>query len=108
MGPDLDKAERLQLMKFVCSFAWADLEVRSEEREFVAGLVERLSLSEDEARAVEGWLDVPPSPESVDPTRIPAAHRRVFLQEIQGLIESDGEIAIEERENFELLKALLG
>ncbi len=108
MGPDLDKAERLQLMKFVCSFAWADLEVRSEEREFVAGLVERLSLSEDEARAVEGWLDVPPSPESVDPTRIPATHRRVFLQEIQGLIESDGEIAIEERENFELLKALLG
>ena len=108
MGSDLDKAERLQLMKFVCSFAWADLEVRSEEREFVAGLVERLSLSEHEARSVEGWLNLPPSPESVDPTRIPAAHRRRFLQEIQGLIESDGEIAIEERENFELLKALLG
>ena len=108
MVADPDKAKRLQLMKFVCSFAWADLEVRPEEREFIARLARRLALSDDEAREVEGWLKLPPSPESVDPTQIPTAHRRLFLREIQGVIESDGDIAIEERENFELLKTLLG
>ena len=34
----LDARQRLQLIKFVCSFAWADLEVRPEERSFVARL----------------------------------------------------------------------
>lgn len=107
MSGDLDKPQRLLLMKFVCSFAWADLEVRSEERKFVAALAGRLALSDDEARDVEGWLKRPPSPESVDPSRIPTAHRHRFLQEIQGVIESDGDIAVEESESFELLKTLL-
>ena len=30
--------ERLNLLKFVCSFAWADLEIRSEERRFIKRL----------------------------------------------------------------------
>ena len=104
----LDKNERLQLMKFVCSFAWADLEIRPEEREFIAGLIQRLKMPADEARQVDAWLKLPPDPESVDPTEIPAAHRLLFIQEIEGVIESDGEIAVEERENLDLLKVLLG
>ena len=32
---NLDREERLRLMKFVCSFAWADLEVADQERSFV-------------------------------------------------------------------------
>jgi len=103
----LDKTERLRLMKFVCSFAWADLEIRSQEREFVASLIQRLSLSADEARQVEGWLKLPPRPESVDPTEIPAEHRRLFVEEIRGVIESDGDVAEEERENLDLLEQLL-
>jgi hypothetical protein len=103
----LDRSERLQLMKFVCSFAWADLEVRPEERDFVARLIRRLSLEVDEARQVEGWLRLPPRPESVDPTEIPVEHRRLFLREIEGVIESDGDVAEEERENLQLLKTLL-
>jgi uncharacterized tellurite resistance protein B-like protein len=108
MLASLDQNERLQLMKFVCSFAWADLEIRPEEREFIAGLIHRLKLAEDEARQVDAWLKLPPDPESVDPTEIPAAHRQLFIQEIQGVIESDGEVAVEERESFDLLKVLLG
>ncbi|MGH2671009.1 MAG: TerB family tellurite resistance protein, partial [bacterium] len=52
MLDDLDSRQRLQLIKFVCSFAWADLEVRAEERTFVARLVERLDLDERERRQV--------------------------------------------------------
>lgn len=106
MSQELARAERLRLMKFVCSFAWADLEVRPEERAFVSSLARRLDLDAQEARQVEGWLKLPPRPESVDPTEIPAEHRRRFLEEIQGVIEADGDVAEEERENLELLRKL--
>jgi Tellurite resistance protein TerB len=103
----LDRSERMQLMKFLCSFAWADLTVRPEERRFVSRMVGKLELDEEERRRVAGWLKVPPGPESIDPTRIPREHRRVFLKAIEGVIRSDGEVAPEEQENFELLKELL-
>jgi len=99
--------DRLRLMKFVCSFAWADLEVRPEERHFVERMVERLGLDEAEARAVREWLRVPPGPEAVDPTAVPQAHRRVFLEAIEGVIRADGEVAPEERESLQLFRSLL-
>jgi len=103
----LDRRERMILMKFVCSFAWADLEVRSQERAFVARMVERLGLDATDAEQVRGWLEVPPPPDSIDPTRIPAAHRQLFVDAVEGVIRSDGEVAPEERENLELLRELL-
>jgi uncharacterized tellurite resistance protein B-like protein len=103
----LNQRERMRLMKFVCSFAWADLEIRPEERDFVKNLIERLTLDDDERGKVAGWLEVPPDIESIDPTLVPHEHRRIFLGEIQGVIESDGEIAPEERENFRIFEALL-
>ncbi len=107
MLDQLDREERLQLMKFVCSFAWADLRIRPEERAFVQRTVRLLQLDSAERAAVEGWLEVPPSPESIDPTSISPTHRKLFLAAIEGVIHSDGEVADEERENFELLQELL-
>ena len=104
----LNQRERMRLMKFVCSFAWADLEIRPEERAFVKNLIERLTLDEEEQAQVRGWLDVPPEIELVDPTLVPHEHRRIFLQEIEGVIESDGEISPEERENLQIFEALVG
>ena len=103
----LDRSERLRLMKFVCSFAWADLEVRPEEREFVAKMVDRLMLGDDDRDRVEGWLEVPPAPESIDPTSVPLAHRRLFIDAIKGIIAADGEIAAEEVENLRLFQDLV-
>jgi uncharacterized tellurite resistance protein B-like protein len=103
----LDRRERLSLMKFVCSFAWADLEVRPEERAFVSRMMERLGLDAEDAQQVRGWLEVPPAPDSIDPTQIPMAHRQLFLDAVEGVIRSDGEVAREERENLELLRELL-
>ena len=94
-------------MKFVCSFAWADLRVRDAERVFVAGLVERLDLDAAERDQVQLWLEIPPPPEDVDPGQIPIEQRERFLEEIEGVILSDGEIAPEESENFKLLRELL-
>ncbi|MEE3328182.1 MAG: TerB family tellurite resistance protein [Myxococcota bacterium] len=103
----LSTTERLHLMKFVCSFAWADLEVRPEERVFIARLIRRLELSAEEEIQVHGWLDVPPSPDSVDPTLIPAQHRELFLAAIEGVIEADGEMSSEESDNLQLFRQLL-
>lgn len=107
MLKDLDRKERLLLLKFVCAFAWADLEVQSRERQFVGRLIEQLKLSEDEAEEVAGWLAEPPAPEDVDPTRVPRQHRALFLEVAKQLIEADGVVDSNEAELYEILEDLL-
>lgn len=94
-------------MKFVCSFAWADLEIHPKERRFIADLIRRLELDPEEARQVARWLHVPPSPDEIDPTDVPLEHRSIFLTSVVGIIESDGVVTEEERENLALLESLL-
>ena len=103
----LSRADRMKLMKFICSFAWADLEVRTEERQFVARMIVRLHLDEDEAAQVQKWLDVPPRAEEVDPNQIPKAHRQLFLQTAREMIGTDGEITEDEQETLTLLEQLV-
>ena len=104
----LGKTERLRLLRFICSFVWADLDVHAKERTYVMRMVKRLKLSDDEAEQVRGWLEVPPRGEEVDPNDIPARHRKVFLEAIRDTIEADGVVVPEEKEAFELLTELLG
>ena len=106
MFEGLDRRQRMHLLKFVCSFAWADLEVRAEERSFVARLVERMELEPDDRAQVRAWLEVPPAADSVDPMTIPQAHRKIFLEAIEGVISADGEVATEERETLAILRDL--
>ena len=107
MLEDLDGRQRLQLIKFVCSFAWADLEVRPEERSFVARLAARLELDAREQNQVRRWLERPPAPDSVDPMSIPPTHRKSCLEAIEGIVAADGEISAEERESLAVLRDLL-
>jgi uncharacterized tellurite resistance protein B-like protein len=102
----LDKAARLHLMRFVCSFAWADLEIQDKERAFVKKLVAKLGLDKEELAQVQAWLQVPPPAEQVDPTRIPREHRQIFIDMAKALVEADGQIDPEERESLALLEAL--
>ncbi|MEZ4375236.1 MAG: TerB family tellurite resistance protein [Polyangiaceae bacterium] len=103
----LSKDDRLLLLKFVCAFAWADLQVQKQERQFVHRLVKQLKLEKDEAKLVDGWLANPPTPEEVDPATVPRKHRKLFLDTAKKLIESDGNIDPNEAEIFELLEQLL-
>ncbi len=107
MLDQLDRRDRMRLVEFVCSFAWADFEIQPEERVFIARLIRRLGLDEEEDRKVQQWLERPPKLDGLDPTSIPAAHRRVFVDAIEGLIAADGEVAAEERDSFEIFKQLL-
>ncbi len=104
----LDREDRLRLMKFVCSFAWADLEIAEQERKLVQRMVDKLKLAEDERAQVARWLEVPPRAEEVDPAEVPHAHKQLFLQAARETIAVDGEISEDERENLALLEQLLG
>ena len=103
----LDRQERLRLVKFVCSFAWADFEIQPEERTFISRLIRRLELDEDEDLQVQHWLEVPPRLDDLDPTSIPSDHRLLFVEAIEGLIAADGEISEEESDSLEIFKQLV-
>ena len=107
MLSELDASERMLLLKFVCSFAWADLEIRGAERKMVKRLVKKLELSSTEAEQVEEWLKTPPTADEVDPNRVPRAHRKLFLDAARQMAAADGEIDPAEQENLELFEALL-
>lgn len=103
----LGRQERLQLVKFVCAFAWADLEVSDAERLFIARVVRGLRLDPEEIGLVEGWLEVPPPPEEVDPARVPPERRKLFLEAAREVVEADGAAGPGERESLKLLERLL-
>src|ERR1041385_3167665 len=107
MFESLSAADRLLLLKFLCAFAWADLEVSEKERRFVNGLVSRLALSPSEVRQVEEGLDVAPSPGSVDPKQIPPEHRQLFVDAVRAIIYADGKVDPDERASLDALRAAL-
>ena len=104
----LAREDRMLLLKFVCSFAWSDLEIQPEERRTIAGLAERLELDADERKLVDGWLEVPPDPEGVDPQLVPREHRAAFVKAIENVITADGVVTAREREQLVLLAQMLG
>jgi uncharacterized tellurite resistance protein B-like protein len=107
MFEGLSRDDRMLLLRFVCAFAWTDLEIREGEKQFVARLLGRLQLSAEDQAEVQGYLHVAPSPETTNPKLVPRDHRRIFIEAIRGLIYADGEVDIEERDRFEKLKAAL-
>ena len=104
---DLTTDDRLQLMRFICSFAWADLEIADTEKDFVRSMVRKLELDTEEASQVEGWLKIPPRPEDIDPNDIPESHRQVFLNTMLQVVGADGHVDAREMENLSLLEQLL-
>jgi uncharacterized tellurite resistance protein B-like protein len=107
MSKRLGKEDRLRLMKFLCSFAWADLRVHETERAFIRKVEKKLGLDEDEVAAVEGWLKVPPRADEVDPQDIPVEHRKLFLELARAIVLADGEVDPNERISLTLLEELL-
>jgi hypothetical protein len=103
----LNKTDRMRLMRFVCSFAWADLEVNAKERALVKRMVQALRLDADEKKQVQGWLEAPPRPEEIDPTSVPHGHRQLFIDACKAMVVADGLVTSEEIEELKLFVALL-
>jgi uncharacterized tellurite resistance protein B-like protein len=107
MFEQLSRDDRLLLLRFVCAFAWTDLEIHAGERKFVQRLMDRMQLSAADRAEVEGYLHVAPSPEATNATRVPREHRQLFIDAVRALIYADGEVDAEERERFDKLQAAL-
>ncbi len=103
----LPRAERLQLLEFVCSFVWADLEVGRAERLFVERLVRQAHLHADEIALVRGWLETPPPTDDLDPNRIPREHRRLFVEAMRETVAADGRADEAESETLRIFEELL-
>lgn len=108
MLTELTSEEKLRLLRFMCSFAWADLEISTHERRFVLELIQRMGLAAEEADLAVTWLDHPPAEEDLDPSDIPLDHRRLFLEAALEMVSSDGVIDVMEAENFAVFEALMG
>lgn len=104
---ELDRASRLRLVRFVCSFAWADLEIQDAERKLVLKLLAELGLDEGERAEAEKWLALPPYPEDVDPLDIPIEHRQIFLNTVLQVIGADGVVDPKEMETLSIFEKLL-
>jgi len=103
----LNKTDRMSLMRFVCSFAWADLEVNAQERALVKRMVQTLRLDAEERKQVDKWLEAPPRPEEIDPTTVPHAHRQLFVDAAKAIVVADGVVTRDEVEELKLFVALL-
>ncbi len=101
----LRSADRMRLLKFVCSFAWTDLEVSDAERAFVAQLVDRFHLDQEERSEVARWIESPPDDEGIDPTTIPAEHRKLFIDAARAVLAADG-VTESEFEGFQIFEEL--
>jgi len=104
---ELSPAERLNLMKFVCSFVWTDLNVSQSERDLVMRMCGSLHLTEEEAGHVQKWLELPPPADEVDPTMVPAAHRQLFLTTLETVVHADGKVVPAESESLQLFRDLM-
>lgn len=101
------REDRMLLLRFVCSFAWADMQVQPEERRTIGALVDRLELDDAERQQVAAWLEAPPDPESVDPQLVPREHRSAFVKAVETVITADGVVHPSEREQLLLLGQML-
>jgi uncharacterized tellurite resistance protein B-like protein len=109
MYEDLSDEERLLLMKFLCAFAWSDLDISDKERAFVERMNNKLALDAAGQAQVSSWLDIAPSPHSLHPEAIPQAHRALFVDAARAMIYTDGNVEDAERKLFEKLRVeLLG
>ena len=104
---ELSPSERMNLMKFVCSFVWTDLNVSQSERDLVMRMCGSLKLNEDETSQVKKWLELPPPIDEVDPTAVPSEHRQMFLTTLDMVVKADGKIVPAESESLQLFKDLM-
>ena len=104
---ELTTDEKLRVMRFICAFAWADLEIQSDEVKLIHQIMNALDLDKIHYPTVLGWLKRPPRAEDVDPLSIPDNLKEIILDAATGVILADGELQDSEMEMLELLQNIL-
>ena len=90
------------ILRFAAAFLWADLRLAATEIAFFDALAHELGVA-----ATFDLLAAPPSPEEIDPTRVPPALAMRIRDACLRAIASDGVVDEGEMELFDLLDELL-
>jgi uncharacterized tellurite resistance protein B-like protein len=99
---DLTEAERIDLMRFLCSFAWADGEVQPKERAVLDRVLAGLQLSDEGHAQVRAWLSAPPDMEGFDFGAIAPDKRSLFTDHAFEVAAADGGLAAEELAHLQM------
>ena len=94
----------MQLFHFMCTFAWADMEIQQEEREMIERLMISLNLSPSQFQTVLTWLDDVRSLPDIDPYEIHPDFREQIYQAAEAIVLSDGEVTFNEKDMLDLLR----
>lgn len=99
---DLTETERVELMRFLCSFAWADGEVQPEEKTVLERVLGGLGLGAEARAEVEPWLATAPDVEGRELKAIDEQKRAAFIDRAYEVAAADGEIAAEELKHLKM------
>ena len=98
----LTSEERVELMRFLCSFAWADDEVQDEERVVLMKVLDNIGLGEDDRTKVLAWLEERPDMTGFDFGSIPQDKRDIFLDLAFSVASAHGGLAKEELAHLQM------
>lgn len=99
--------EKMQIMRFIYAFAWADLKIVQAEKQFILRFCNNLQLNEEERQEVLSWLEQPQHPEDIDPFSIPEHLRAYVLKAARAISIVDGDFDEKEAELLEILENIL-
>lgn len=97
----------LQICKFLCGVAWADAQVDPAERDYILNLAELMGLSGAQRASVEQWLQLPPDPHDIAPSRLSTSDKHDLIQQALILVNIDGKITTHEERLITLLGKML-
>ncbi len=98
----LTDKERVDLMRFLCSFAWADGEVQAEERTVLERVLGSLGLSAEARAEATAWLLAPPPMDGFDFRAIAADKRALFIDQAFEVAAADGGLAPDELRHLQM------
>ena len=99
---ELTESERIELMRFLCSFAWADGEVQPQEKIVLEQVLGGLNMSPEARAEVEPWLTTPPDVEGRELETIDDAKRAAFIDFAYEVAAADGQIAADELKHMKM------
>ncbi len=97
----------LQILKFLCGVAWADGVVAESERDYILNLAQLMALEPADVTAVQAWLQQPPEPHDIAPSRLSAEDKRDLIQQALILVNIDGALSTQEDRLIGLLSRTL-
>ena len=107
MKENFTSEEKMQIMRFICTFAWADLKVVPSEKLMIERFCNTLQLDENQRKEVNSWTKRPIHPEDIDPFSIPDHLKKYILSAAKAISIVDGDFDEKEAELLELLQNLL-